>query len=95
MAVMTENTQTKITTYLLKKGAKEIFLFGSQLTGNANANSDIDIGVRGLSPNLFFSVWYELEDIADSKVDLVDFDSSTRFFNHLMETNSVKKIGGV
>lgn len=92
---ITENIQKKVTSYLLEKGAKEVFLFGSQYSGTAGSQSDIDIGVRGLPPEMFFFAIYDLEDIADRKVDLVDFDLSERFYNHLLETNSVEKIGGV
>ena len=92
--ILSDITKAQIISFLLQHGAKEVFLFGSQLSGKINEKSDIDIGVKGLPPESFFSVMYEIEDIAKSKVDLVNFDTSERFYNHLLETNSVQKIGG-
>jgi len=40
--------------YLLKnKGCKNVYLFGSMVTGKIHAFSDIDIGIKGLPPEKF------------------------------------------
>ena len=78
-------TLNKISNILKDEGCKEIFLFGSHVTGRASADSDIDIGVKGLNPSRFFAVY--------AKLDLVDFDEQESFFNFLNGIGELKKIG--
>ena len=51
----------KATNILKNAGCTEIYLFGSQATGKANDNSDVDLGVKGLPPKLFFRMHSDLE----------------------------------
>lgn len=81
------------TTILKDAGCTDIYLFGSQARGVANENSDIDLGVKGLSPSLFFRVHLQLENALDMKVDLVDFDYQKSFFNLLQDIGELKQIG--
>ena len=90
MNATTIATATKI---LKDAGCSEIYLFGSQVTGRANANSDIDFGVRGLSSASFFALHYDLEQALRTKVDLVDFDHQKDFFELLQRVGELKKIG--
>lgn len=83
----------KITNILKDAGCAEVFLFGSHVTGRANENSDIDIGVKGLNPSKFFSVYARLDSEIDSKIDFVDFDEQSAFFNFLSSIGEVQKIG--
>lgn len=83
----------EITDILKAEGCKEIFLFGSHVTGRANEHSDIDIGVKGLAPSKFFSVYTKLDSEIDSKIDFVDFDEQNSFFNFLSSIGEIKKIG--
>lgn len=79
---------------LLKKaGCTEVFLFGSQATGRAHSGSDVDLGVKGLPPKLFFRMHWQLEDALNMKVDLVDFDFQKDFFELLQRIGELKKIG--
>ena len=81
-------------TYLLKNaGSKNVYLFGSMVTGKIRVNSDIDIGVMGLAPQRYFRVWSILTNALENEVDLVDFDVSHEFFTFLSSINEVKKIG--
>lgn len=90
---MLDNITIKnISNILTNAGCNEIFLFGSQLNGTANEFSDIDIGVKGLNPRIFFSVHSELEKISKMNVDLVDFDEKPKFFDLLKQLNEIKKI---
>ena len=61
---------------LQKHGVKRAGLFGSYATGYQDDSSDIDLLVL-MSPNdsLFdlIHIKYELEDIFEKKVDLVDY----------------------
>jgi len=79
---------------LLKdEGCKSIFLFGSMVTGKIHDESDIDIGITGLSPQNFFRVYAHLDRQLKNKVDLVDFDENEDFFSLLNSLGEVVKIG--
>jgi len=81
-------------TYLLKnEGCKDIFLFGSLVTGKYHQNSDIDIGITGLNPKKFFKVYASLDRELSNKVDLVDFDLRDDFYSLLNSLGEVVKIG--
>lgn len=90
---MDSETLTIATTILKNAGCTEVYLFGSQALNIANENSDIDLGVKGLHPSLFFHVHLQLENELDMKVDLVDFDYQKSFFNLLQGIGELKKIG--
>ena len=83
----------KITNILKDEGCKEIFLFGSYVTGRATENSDIDIGVKGLLPSKFFSVYARLDSEFSEKIEFVDFDEQIAFFYFLSSIGEIKKIG--
>ena len=87
-----EMTST-ISGLLFREGCTECYLFGSHVTGGANENSDIDIGIKGLSPQKFFAVHSALEDATHKTVDLVDFDEKPQFFAILQDLGELKKIG--
>lgn len=74
-------------------GSSEIYLFGSQATGCANENSDIDLGVKGLSSEIFFGIHYDLETRLKTPVDLIDFDYQKDFYELLKRSGELKKIG--
>lgn len=74
-------------------GCTEIYLFGSQATGKAHAGSDVDLGVKGLPPQLFFGIHYDLEQTLRMPVDLVDFDYQNDFYDLLNRVGELKKIG--
>ena len=80
-------------TYLLKnEGCKDVFLFGSLVTGKFHQNSDIDIGITGLNPRKFFKVYASLDRELSNKVDLVDFDLRNDFYSLLNSLGEVVKI---
>lgn len=91
--MLSEVILNKISKILKDEGCKEIFLFGSHVTGRANENSDIDIGIKGLQPSKFFSVFARLDSELEEKIDFVDFDEQISFFNFLNSIGEVKKIG--
>jgi predicted nucleotidyltransferase len=84
----------EIATNLLKKeGCRSIYLFGSLVTGKTHDDSDIDIGIKGLSPEKFFRVYAKLDDNLSNDVDLVDFDENNKFYNLLNFLGEVIEIG--
>ena len=86
-------TLDKISGILKDEGCTEVFLFGSHVTGRANENSDIDIGVKGLEPSKFFSVYARLDSEIEEKIDFVDFDEQEAFCNLLRRVGELKRIG--
>ena len=84
---------SKATDLLKNAGCTEVYLFGSQATGRAHAGSDVDLGVRGLPPKLFFRMHSDLEEALRMPVDLVDFDFQKDFFDLLNRIGELKKIG--
>ena len=87
-------TQLSKAVKILKDSAcTELFLFGSQANGKATAFSDVDLGVRGLPSQCFFSLHFDLERALNMKVDLVDFDYQKDFYELLKKHGELKKIG--
>ena len=68
-----------------------IYLFGSSLDERAQPR-DIDLGVKGLQPHLFFKFYGELLRNLSKDVDLVDL-SKKSLFNELVEERGVKIYG--
>jgi len=83
----------KATNLLKNEGCKSVFLFGSMVTGKIHDESDIDIGIKGLSPQKFFSVYAYLDKEVKNKIDLVDFDINKEFYSLLNSIGEVVKIG--
>jgi len=84
---------SKATAILKNAGCSDVFLFGSQLSGKANASSDVDLGVKGLPPRLLFRIHSDLEQELKMPVDLVDFDSQPDFFALLQRAGELERIG--
>ncbi|MFH1675148.1 MAG: hypothetical protein ABIF87_17215 [Pseudomonadota bacterium] len=74
-----------------KYNVSYIVLFGSSIRKDKKAN-DIDIGVKGLEPRLFFKFYAELFKHLSKPVDLVDL-SRKSLFNELVEEDGVRIYG--
>jgi predicted nucleotidyltransferase len=68
-----------------------IVLFGSSLEGNGDAN-DIDLGVKGIDPRLFFKFYAQLFKRLSKPVDLIDL-SRKSLFNDLVEETGLRVYG--
>ena len=80
-------------TFLLKnEGCKDVFLFGSLVTGKINEYSDIDIGMKGLPRKKFLRLYSKLHFDFDNKIDLVDFDKNEDLYSMLNDLGEVIKI---
>jgi len=71
--------------------ASSVILFGSSLDVTREAN-DIDLGVKGLDPRLFFLFLGELLMRLSKPVDLVDL-TRRDLFNQLVEKRGVRIYG--
>jgi predicted nucleotidyltransferase len=69
-------------------GVSSVVLFGSSLAEGQEAR-DIDLGVRGIKPRLFFRFYGDLLMHLSKSVDLIDLSRRSRF------TDLVEKEGVV
>ena len=83
----------KANVFLKTEGCKTVYLFGSMVTGKIHNNSDIDIGIKGLSPEKFFKVYSKLYMNLDNEFHLVDFDYDHQFFSLLESLGEIVEVG--
>ncbi|TGL62360.1 nucleotidyltransferase family protein [Leptospira sarikeiensis] len=74
---------------IIALGVEELYLFGSVLREENNLNSDVDILVKFRSGKKnfdnFMDLYFQLEEILNTKVDLLTEDSiSDEFKNSIM-----------
>jgi predicted nucleotidyltransferase len=74
-----------------KYGVSSVFLFGSSAVEGKEPH-DIDIGVRGIEPRLFFRFCGELLMSLSKPVDVINLLHRTRFTD-LVEKNGVRIYG--
>lgn len=77
--------------YAIKYKVSYVILFGSSTRKDRESN-DIDIGVKGIEPRLFFKFYAELFKNLSKPVDLVDL-SRKSLFNELVEETGEKIYG--
>ncbi len=78
--------------YLKSVGCAEIYVFGSVEKGTHREGSDIDIAVRGVSPDQFFAVYGELMTRLAHSVDLVDLDLQPDFGKRLVASARLRRV---
>ena len=88
MSLTIQNIQT-IKDYFSNKPVLKAYLFGSQVRGDAHANSDIDLLVEldysqriGL---LFVKMQIELSELLNKKVDLVSANGLSKYIKPTIE----------
>ena len=86
--MITEKDKDIILQYAKKYNVSYIILFGSSIRKDKEAN-DIDIGVKGIKPGLFFKFYAELFKHLSKPVDLIDL-SKRSLFNELVEETGVR-----
>jgi predicted nucleotidyltransferase len=80
-----------ITEVAREYGVAKVVLFGSSLAEDREPN-DIDLGVKGIEPRLFFRFYGELMQRLSRPVDLVDLSQRT-LFTELVEETGVTVYG--
>ena len=89
---MISETDKKIILQCAKKyNVSTIILFGSSLEKEKKAN-DIDLGVKGIEPRLFFKFYGELLKHLSKPAHLIDL-SKKSLFNDLVEETGVQIYG--
>jgi len=85
-----ENDKNIILMYAKKYKLEKVVLFGS--SKERTDARDIDIGVRGIAPELFFDFCWELYRDLSKPVDIIDL-SEDCLFNKLIEKDGVVLYG--
>lgn len=73
-------------------GGREVYLFGSAVTGTVTPQSDLDFAVKGIPPASFFTVYGKLIAHLDHPVDLIDLDSGDRFAQLLQTEGRMHRV---
>lgn len=89
--MLSESDKNIIIKYAQKYNVSAVYLFGSSLNPNAKAR-DIDLGVQGIEPALFFKSHGVLSRQLSKEVDLVDL-SHQSLFNALVKKKGIKIYG--
>lgn len=88
--MISETDRITILKYVKKYNANEVYLFGASIE-REDAN-DIDIGVKGVLPELFFDFYGELLLELSKPVDIVDLTEDNSF-NRLVMKEGTKLYG--
>lgn len=78
---------------LKSAGAREVYLFGSAAHGQIREDSDIDMAVSGLPPEMFYRAGAAAEDAIGRSLDLIDLDEVTPFTQYLKEESELLRVG--
>ena len=74
-------------------GAKEVYVFGSAKKGEMRPNSDVDMAVSGLPPEVFFRAMAKAHDALGRPLDLVDLDEDNAFTQYLKSKGELLRVG--
>jgi len=83
---------SKAADILKSAGCDECYVFGSVSDGRADEKSDIDLAIRGLSPEKFFYVYGELSMQINRVIDRVDLDDGSRFSKRLQQREAMTRV---
>ena len=73
-------------------GAREVYVFSSIAKERAREDSDIDLAVAGLPPEIFFATMGRLANLFDRTVDLVDLDEASPFTTYLRSQGMLRRV---
>jgi len=74
-------------------GAKEVYVFGSASKGKMRPNSDVDMAVSGLPPEVFFRAMAKASRALGRPVDLIDLDEDNPFTRYLKKEGELQRVG--
>jgi predicted nucleotidyltransferase len=73
-------------------GAREVRVFGSAALGTLRPDSDVDLAVAGLPPEVFFRAIGRASAVLHRNLDLVDLDEDNRFARYLVENGKLRRV---
>lgn len=74
-------------------GAREVYLFGSASTRKLRPDSDVDMAVSGLPPEVFFDAMGKASRALSRPLDLIDLDEDNPFTRYLKEEGELRHVG--
>ncbi len=78
-------------------GAREVYVFGSAVTGRFHDDSDVDFAASGIPDAVFFRAMAQahlrLHEAAHREMDLISVDDDTPFVRHLKEYKELVRVG--
>ena len=77
---------------LRSMGATQVYLFGSATKGGLRPDSDVDVAVRGLPPEVYFSAASKASELLGRPVDLVDLDDPTPLVDYLLHSGELVSV---
>lgn len=77
---------------LRAQGAREVYLFGSLARGDWQADSDVDLAVEGLPPQVFFAATAKAADLIDRPLDVISLDPPTPFTRQLRISGELRRV---
>jgi predicted nucleotidyltransferase len=83
----------KAVSALKAAGAKEVYVFGSASKGKIRPNSDIDMAVSGLPPEVFFRAMAKASRALRRPIDLIDLDEDNPFTRYLKKEGELQRVG--
>jgi predicted nucleotidyltransferase len=83
---------TKAAAVFKSAGAQEVYLFGSAARGALRPDSDLDLAVTGLRPELFFATLGQAEDVIRRRLDVIDLDRDTPFTRYLKRKGVLHRV---
>ena len=77
---------------LRARGATAVYVFGSVTRGHLREDSDIDLAVTGLPPEIFFKTMAEVARIIGRPVDLVALDRDDAVARSLFASGELQHV---
>ena len=93
MKTLEQEAIAKAARVLIGLGASQVFVFGSAVKGQLRPDSDIDMAVSGLPPNIYFSAISQASDLIGRPVDLVDLDDDSGLVRYLRGSGELIRVG--
>lgn len=83
----------RATAVLKAAGAREVYVFGSAASEKMRTDSDVDIAVSGLPPEVFFRAMSDAERALGRPLDLIDLDEDNPFTRYLKSEGELLRVG--
>ena len=92
IAFIEKNALLEAANMLRSMGATRVFIFGSATKGGLGPDSDVDMAVTGLPPQVYFSAISKASDLLGRPVDLVDLDDPTPLVRYLLGSGELVRV---
>lgn len=87
-----ENEIKRAAQILKSYGATEVYLFGSQASGEAADDSDVDFAVRGLPDEVYFTASARACNALSVPMDLISLEENAPFADLLMKRKALRRV---